>query len=63
MYTIIGDTKEHKDCLVRVVYGDIEVAKESLAKLQKDGFKDFTNFRIVEEKKEDCWWNDPFLCN
>lgn len=69
-HIIIGDTKEYKDCLVTVIYGDRTTAEETLNRMlnnptdnDKVLMKGMTNFRIEEPKPEECWWDDPFLAN
>ena len=67
-YIIVGDTAEHKNCLVALCGTDLEHAKEVLHRMltnptenDKHLMERHTNFRIesVGEKKQ--WWHDPFL--
>ncbi len=65
-YIIVGDTAEFEGCLVRLCGTSYERALEVLEEVKRDGFKGFSehsNFRIEKVKSEDCWWNDPVLCN
>lgn len=61
-YTIIGDKKNHKDCLIYTC-GTLENAKKTLDQILNNPTKNdlymtkgHTNIRISEEKEEDCWW-------
>ena len=69
-YIIIGDTDRYEGCLVCLAGNNREDAEERLHQMltnptdnDKYIMKEHTNFRVKEVKKEDCWWNDPFLCN
>lgn len=68
-YIIIGDglTYGYKDCLVKVLHAANKITAEKM-------FEDFLNsddpckrghinFKLKETKKENEWWNDPFLAN
>lgn len=63
-YTIVGDTKKYKGCLVCVCKGSEDMAKEVLDRMinnptedDKAMSKGHTNLRIKKVPKEDCWWN------
>lgn len=69
-YVIAGDTERHKDCLIRPVGEDLEHAQEVLERMLNNPdsndlklMEGHTNIRIEKTKKENCWWNDPFLAN
>ena len=69
-YIIVGDTKKYKDCLVKVIRGDRQLAEEVLDRMlnRPDKYdlavmKGHTNFRIEEVDPKKAWWNDPFLAN
>ena len=48
-------------CLFKVIYGDRDFAEICLEKEQR--LNPDKQLRLTEIKKEDCWWNDPFLAN
>ena len=69
-WVIVGDTAKYEGCLVRVCGKFKENAEKELQRMltapdTNDLYfmKDHTNFRIEEVADEQCWWNDPFLCN
>lgn len=70
-YSIIGDTKNYKGCLVKVIKGGtLEQAQEVLERMinaptdnDKILMEGHFNLRIEEVPEKDQWWNDPFLAN
>lgn len=61
-YIIIGDTKAHEGCLVRVA-GTYENAQKVLDQMlnnpdenDKRLMAGLTNFRIKFAEEKDCWW-------
>lgn len=63
-YIIIGDTEQYKDCLVYLCGSSLEYAQKVLRRMldnptdnDKRAMERYTNFRIKEVAKEDCWWN------
>ena len=60
-YIIVGDCGKYTDCLVELCGTDYNKALVALAKYQKEGYNNHTNFRIKEEVSKTCWWNDPYL--
>lgn len=69
-YIIIGNTENHKDCLVCLAGYDKDHAEKVLERMlinptdnDKHLMKGHTNFRIKEVVSENQWWNDPFLVN
>ena len=59
MFTIQELTKEYGWCLDMVIHGD-RVRAEEVCEERKAMFPN-KEFRVFEEKAEDCWWNDPVL--
>ena len=62
-YIIIGDTKDYKDCLVRVC-GTLDKAQEALHRMltnptdhDKLLMNGHSNLRIEFVPEEDCWWH------
>lgn len=67
-YTIVADVGTCIGGLVYCGMHTLERAQEVLEQTIEDAktnprFEGYTNFRIKEEQKKDCWWNDPFLAN
>ena len=60
-YIIQEHTEKFGWCLFSVCHGDRAFAETCLSTIQTNHPE--TSFRIAEVKKEDCWWNDPFLSN
>ena len=68
-YVIVGDTEKYKNCLVTVCRSDKkEFAEKRLEQMLTNPtendlrlMKGHTNFRIMEAKEEEQWWNDKFL--
>jgi hypothetical protein len=64
-YLIVGDTKNHKDCLIYRCGNSREDAEKVFDRLlnnpnNNDKFvsKGHFNIRIEETNSSDCWWND-----
>lgn len=64
-YVIVGDTKEYEDCLLFPCGDNKKIADETLDRIlnrptanDKKIIEGCTNFRIKENPKERCWWND-----
>ena len=59
MFTVEVFTKNYGWCLDMVVCGGRARAEE-ICEERKAMFPN-KEFRVFEEKAEECWWNDPFL--
>jgi hypothetical protein len=64
-YLIVGDTKNHKDCLIYRCGNNQEYAERVLNRLlnnpndnDKFASKGHFNIRLKEVDSSDCWWND-----
>ena len=69
-YIIVGDTEKFGECLIYTINGGRDLAEEVLNRMltspdeeDKRVMQTHRNLRIKETKKEDEWWNDPFLAN
>lgn len=67
-YYIVGDTKDHKGCLITVCGRNPKHAEEVLNRMlnrptssDRSLMTGHTNLRIECESSHNCWWNDPFL--
>ena len=64
-YLIVGDTKNHKDCLIYRCGNNQEYAERVLDRLlnnpnddDKFASKGHFNIRLKEVNSSECWWND-----
>ena len=69
-YIIVGDTEKYNDCLIYVCGKNKQRANDVLARMlhtpneqDKAEMKKHKNIRVKEVNDNDCWWNDPWLCN
>ena len=60
-YIIVGDTEKYENCLVSVIYGDMELAKQVLNRMLNNPTKNdliltsgISNLRIEEDGEG--WW-------
>jgi hypothetical protein len=60
-YIITEKTEEYGWCLWRVCGNDRCAAERALDREQAEHPE--KELRIETVAKEDCWWNDPKLCN
>lgn len=60
-YIITEKTKDYGWCLHCLAGKDAEWALKVLMQEQAEHPKKELRVETVED--EDCWWNDPFLCN
>lgn len=58
-YIIVGDYKQHKECLIYICGSAYERAERVLETTKVlPEYKDYTNIRIKEVETRDAWWND-----
>ena len=64
-YLIVGDTKNHKDCLIYRCGNNQEYAERVLDRLlnnpnddDKFASKGHFNIRLKEVDSTECWWNN-----
>jgi hypothetical protein len=64
-YLIVGDTKNHKDCLIYRCENSREDAEKVLDRVlnnpnndDKFASKGHFNIRLEEVDSSECWWND-----
>ena len=62
-YIIVGDTDKNKECLVCICGSNEDKAKERLTQMltnpsdsDKHIMAGHSNLRVMEVKREDCWW-------
>lgn len=62
-YIIVGDTEKYKDCLVSVIYGDMDYANEVLNRMLNNPTKNdliltegMSNLRVEDDGHG--WWKD-----
>ena len=63
-YMIVGDTKDHNDCLIYICGSNKNHAEDVLQRILNNPSendlrvsKGHTNLRIGEVESEDAWWN------
>lgn len=64
-YLIVGDTKNHNDCLIYRCGNNREYAERVLDRMlnnpndnDKFASKGHFNIRLKEVDNSECWWND-----